>query len=47
VARQRGDDDLILSRERRQYLAAVQDALARGQAARVVLQGMAERMGGE
>jgi hypothetical protein len=32
------DDELLLFRERRQYLRAVQDALAGAEAARVVLQ---------
>jgi hypothetical protein len=31
---QRGDDDVLLSRERRQYLVAIQEALAGGQTGR-------------
>jgi hypothetical protein len=44
VALRRGAEDLLLFRERRQYLAAVQDALAGGEAARVVLAGVVKRM---
>ena len=36
---------MLLFRERRQYLAAVQDALAGADAARVVLEGAVRRMG--
>jgi hypothetical protein len=43
---QRGAEDLLLSRERRQYLAAVQDALAGVEAARVVLAKAVRRMEG-
>jgi hypothetical protein len=45
VRLQRGAEDVLLSRERRQDLAAVQGALAGAEAARVVLEG--ERMGGD
>jgi hypothetical protein len=38
------DDDLLLFRERRQYLGAVQEALAGAEAARVVLAGVVKRM---
>jgi hypothetical protein len=34
-------------RERKQYLRAVQDALAGAEAARVVLTGVVKRMGGD
>jgi hypothetical protein len=43
VALQR-DDELLLFRERKQYLAAVQDALAGAEAARVVLAGVVKRL---
>jgi hypothetical protein len=39
VALQKGAEDALLFRERRQYLRAVQDALAGAEAARVVLGG--------
>jgi hypothetical protein len=45
VAQQR-DDDLLLCRERRQYLKAIQDALAGAEAARVVLAGVVRRVEG-
>jgi hypothetical protein len=38
------EDDLLLFRERRQYLRAVQEALAGAEAARVVLQGVVKRV---
>jgi hypothetical protein len=41
-----GAEDLLLSRERKQYLAAVQDALAGADTARVVLAGVVKRMEG-
>jgi hypothetical protein len=40
---QRRDDDLLLFRERRQVLKAIQDALAGAEAARVVLAGVVRR----
>jgi hypothetical protein len=43
VELQRGAEDRLLFREREQYLAAVQDALAGADAARVVLVGVVER----
>jgi hypothetical protein len=46
VERQRGAEDLLLFRERRQYLRDIQDALAGAEAARVVLQGAVRRMEG-
>jgi hypothetical protein len=46
VGLQRGAEDVLLSRERRRYLAAVQEALAGADAARVVLEGAVKRMGG-
>ena len=46
VGLQRGADDVLLFRERRQYLQAIQDALAGAEAARVVLEGVGKRMGG-
>jgi hypothetical protein len=46
VELQRGAEDVLLFRERKQYLAAVQDALAGADAARVVLEGVVKRMGG-
>jgi hypothetical protein len=47
VELQRGAEDVLLSRERKQYLAAVQDALAGADAARVVLTGVVKRMAGD
>ncbi len=44
VALQKGAEDMLLSRERKQYLNAVADALAGADAARVVLQGVVKRM---
>jgi hypothetical protein len=46
VGLQRGAEDVLLFRERRQYLRAVQGALAGAEAARVVLEGVVKRMGG-
>jgi hypothetical protein len=46
VALQKGAEDVLLYRERRQYLRAVQDALAGAEAARVVLARAVRRMGG-
>lgn len=46
VALQRGAEDLLLAREREQYLNAVSDALAGAKAARVVLEAMVKRMKG-
>jgi hypothetical protein len=46
VDQQRGAEDVLLFRERRQYLKAVQDALAGAEAARVVLAGVVKRMEG-
>ena len=46
VGLQRGAEDVLLSRERRQYLAGVHDALAGGEAARVVLARAMRRMEG-
>jgi hypothetical protein len=43
---QRGAEDVLLFRERKQDLAAVQDALAGTDAARVMLEGAVRRMGG-
>jgi hypothetical protein len=43
---QRGAVDLVLYRERKQYLAAVRDALSGVEAARVVLARAARRMEG-
>jgi hypothetical protein len=43
VEQQREAEDLLLFRERKQYLAAVQDALAGAEAARVVLAGVVKR----
>jgi hypothetical protein len=40
-----GAEDVLLFRERRQYLLAVQDALAGAEAARVVLEEVVRRMG--
>jgi hypothetical protein len=45
VALQRGAEDVLLFRERRQYLAAVPDALAGAAAARVVPERVVKRMG--
>ena len=46
VGLQRGAEDVLLFRERRQYLRAIQEALAGADAARVVLEGAVKRMGG-
>jgi hypothetical protein len=46
VGRWKGDDGLLLFRERKAYLAAVQDALAGVDAARVVLAGVVRRLEG-
>ena len=46
VGLQRGAEDVLLFRERRQYLRAVQEALAGADAARVVLEGVVRRMEG-
>jgi hypothetical protein len=46
VRLQRGAEDMLLFRERRQYLRAVQEALAGAEAARVVLEGVVRRMEG-
>ena len=46
VGLQRGAEGVLLSRERRQYLRAVQEALAGADAARVVLEGVVRRMKG-
>jgi hypothetical protein len=46
VGLQRGAEDVLLFRERRQYLRAAQDALAGEDAARVVLVGVVKRMEG-
>ena len=47
VRQQKGAEDVLLFRERRQYLRAVQDALAGAEAARVVLEGVVRRMEGD
>jgi hypothetical protein len=44
VGLQKGAEDVLLFRERRQYLRAVQEALAGADAARVVLEGVVRRM---
>jgi hypothetical protein len=46
VGRWKGDDGLLLFRERKAYLAAVQDAPAGVDAARVVLAGVVRRLEG-
>ena len=46
VGLQRGAEDVLLFRERRQYLRAVQEALAGADAARVVLGGVKRTRGG-
>jgi hypothetical protein len=46
VVLQRGSDDLLLYRERKQYLGAIQDALAGVEAARVTLAGAVRRLRG-
>jgi hypothetical protein len=46
VERQRGAEELLRFRERKQYLAAVQDARAGTEAARVVVVGVVMRMEG-
>jgi hypothetical protein len=45
VGLQKGAEDVLLFRERRPYLAGIQDALAGAEAARVVLEGVVKRMG--
>jgi hypothetical protein len=47
VALRRGAKDVLLFRERRQYLQAIQEALAGADAARVVLEGVVRRMEGD
>jgi hypothetical protein len=47
VGRQRGAETVLLLAERRQYLKAIQDALAGAKAARVVLAGVVRRMEGK
>jgi hypothetical protein len=47
VELQRGAEDRLLFQERKQYLAAIQDALAGADAARVVLAGAVRRLKGE
>jgi hypothetical protein len=47
VGLQRGAEDVLLFRERRRYLRAVQEALAGAEAARVVLEGVVKRMEGD
>ena len=44
VALQREAEDQLLFRERKQYLTAIQDALAGAEAAGVVLAGVVKRM---
>jgi hypothetical protein len=46
IGLQKGAEDVLLFRERRQYLRAVQEALAGAEAALVVLEGVVRRMGG-
>jgi hypothetical protein len=46
VELQRGAEDVLLFRERKQYLAGIQDALAGADAARVVLAGVVKRLEG-
>jgi transposase-like protein len=46
VALQRGAEDVLLSRERKQYLGAIQDAFAGADTARVVLAGVVKRLEG-
>jgi hypothetical protein len=46
VGLQKGAEDVLLFWERRQYLLAIQEALAGADAARVVLEGVVQRMGG-
>jgi hypothetical protein len=46
VGMQRGAEDVLLFRERRQYLRGIQEALAGAEAARVVLERVVKRMGG-
>jgi hypothetical protein len=46
VGLHRSDDTVLLTRERRQYLKAIQDALAGADTARVVIGGAVKRMEG-
>jgi hypothetical protein len=46
VALWRGVEDVLLSRERRQYLNAIQEALAGADEARAVLAGVVKRLEG-
>jgi hypothetical protein len=46
VGLQRGAEDVLLFRERKQYLAGIQDALAGADPARVVLTGVVRRLEG-
>jgi hypothetical protein len=47
AGQQRGAETVLLFRERRRYLRAIQEALAGAEAARVVLEGVVKRMGGD
>jgi hypothetical protein len=46
VGLQRGAETVLLFREQRQYIRAIQEALAGAEAARVVLEGVVKRMEG-
>ena len=46
IGLQRAAEDVLLFRERRQYLRAIQEALAGAETARVVLEGVVRRMRG-
>jgi hypothetical protein len=46
VGLQRGAEDVLLFRERRQYLRGIQEALAGANAGRVVTEGAVKRVGG-
>jgi hypothetical protein len=46
VALQKGTEGVLLSRERKQYLRAIQEALAGADPARAVLEGVVRRMEG-
>jgi hypothetical protein len=46
IGLQKGAEDVLLFRERMQYLAGIQDTLAGAEAAPVVLDGVVKRMGG-
>ena len=47
IGLQKGAEDVLLFRERRQCLAGIQEALAGAEAARMVLEAVVKRTGGD